>query len=79
MTFRVIVCGGRDYADYPALCATLDRLLANRLPDVVIVHGAAPGADSLAKKYADERGLADDPYKAEWRRQAARAGLPLLD
>jgi hypothetical protein len=33
--FRVLVCGGRDYADHERLCSTLDRLLANKLANLV--------------------------------------------
>jgi hypothetical protein len=72
--FRIIVCGGRDYANYPRLCATLDHLLSARLPAVTIIHGGAPGADTLAGQYAQERGLACEAYPADWVRHGRAAG-----
>jgi hypothetical protein len=72
--FRVLVCGGRDYADHERLCSTLDRLLANKLPEVVIIHGGATGADSLAGRYAAERGLACEVFEADWKTHGRAAG-----
>lgn len=72
--FRVLICGGRDYSDYSALCAALDALLVNKLPDVVIIHGAAPGADSLAGQYAADRGLACEAFPADWQTHGRAAG-----
>ncbi len=72
--FRVLVCGGRDYSDYSALCAALDHLLSARLPNVVIIHGAAPGADSLAGQYAVDRGLACEAFPADWQTHGRAAG-----
>jgi hypothetical protein len=37
MAFRVLIAGGRYFTDYPLLRATLDALLANRLPDVELL------------------------------------------
>lgn len=45
---RVIVCGGRDYADHERVGEILDRL-DEMYEDVMIVHGNAPGADQLAE------------------------------
>jgi predicted Rossmann-fold nucleotide-binding protein len=72
--FRVLVCGGRDYAAYARLCSTLDRLLVNRLPEVVIIHGGASGADSLAGRYAAERGLTCEVFEADWKTHGRAAG-----
>src|SRR4051812_27296764 len=58
MGFRVLVAGGRDFADYRALRAVLDTLLANRLPDVEVLTAGGPGVPMLAASYAAERGLA---------------------
>lgn len=43
MAFRVLIAGGRHYADYTLLRATLDALLANRLPDVELLTTGGPG------------------------------------
>ena len=57
MAFRVLIAGGRHFTDYPLLRATLDALLANRLPDVELLTTGGPGAPMLAASYATERGL----------------------
>lgn len=56
---RVIVCGSRKWTDREAI--------ANRLFDLpvdsVIVHGAAPGADSIAHQEAQKLGLVVEPHR----------------
>jgi len=64
--FRVIVTGVRRFADYPRLRGLLDRLLANHLPDVVILSGCGRGTDALATSYALDRGLQLVPYPADF-------------
>jgi hypothetical protein len=56
---HLAVIGSRHFADYALLEATLDGLLlADLLPAIsTIVSGGAQGADSLAARYARERGL----------------------
>ena len=73
----LLVCGGRDYADYAALAASLDQLRAE-IPLRKVLHGAARGADSLAGRWAQERGIPVQEYPAQWRvngRYNNRAGL----
>jgi len=70
---RVIVCGGRHFAGQRVLARALDRLLAKH-PDLVIVHGAASGADRLAAGWAKRRGVPDEPHPADWARQGHKAG-----
>lgn len=73
---RVLVCGGRDYADYERLCAVLDKLHAEAGIDVVI-HGAYRGADTLADAWATSRGVRPEPYEVtseEWAEFGSFAG-----
>lgn len=65
--FRLLVCGGRDYADRDALFAALDRAHAKR-PVSLLIHGAARGADTLAGEWAKARGIEPLPFPAAWRR-----------
>ncbi len=59
----VLVCGGRRYRDYD----TVRRWLLNLLPrNPVILEGGAPGADSLARRFASEHGLQQITEKADW-------------
>jgi hypothetical protein len=43
MAFRVLVAGGRDPVDYVRLRDALDKLLANRMPEVEIFTAGGPG------------------------------------
>ena len=73
--FRLIVAGSRSFADYDRLAADLDRLLAQRLPNVEIICGACPrGADALAIRYARSRGLALRLEPAAWSTFGRAAG-----
>jgi YspA, cpYpsA-related SLOG family len=67
---RVLVCGGRDYADYNAVLQQV-RLLGSQ---VVVVHGAARGADTLAGMAAKELGLAVEVHPARWAEFGKAAG-----
>lgn len=73
MPFKVIVAGGRDFANYDLLRDTLDKLLANKA-DVEIVSGKAKGADSLGERYAAERGYPVKAFPADWNRHGKAAG-----
>ena len=53
---RVLVCGGRAYADRQALYDVLDKLHSLHKIETVIA-GGAKGADSLAEGWARERGV----------------------
>lgn len=61
---RVIVTGGRTFVDM----GMVQRVLACVNPYAVIVHGAAPGADSLAAGVWTSwgRGALVEPHPARW-------------
>lgn len=62
---RVLVCGGRDFGDLRLLRETLD--LVHVLFDVsCVIAGRARGADTLAERWADLRGISVDAYPADW-------------
>lgn len=86
---KVLVCGGRQFANpnvhgKPAaevfeetckLVSALDAL--NEKPGYCItriIHGCAPGADMAAANWAGDRGIAVEPYPAEWRKYGSAAG-----
>jgi ABC-type sugar transport system substrate-binding protein len=68
MSFRVLVSGGRRFTDYRLLRATLDALLAHRLPDVELLTAGGPGVPLLAASYAAERGLTVRALVPDFRR-----------
>ena len=69
---RVLVTGGRDYADTARVESALRSVIESLLgPDpetsqVVIVHGDAPGLDRLAGAVATRLGLAVEAHPADW-------------
>jgi len=78
--FRILVCGGRNYADAPLLNTTLDNIVANihamaAGQNIRLIHGAARGADSLAAAWASSRGLAATAYPAKWDIHGRSAGF----
>lgn len=73
---RLLVCGGRDYAEREHVYACLDRLHAKR-PVTLLIHGAAKGADSLAADWAKARGIEALPFPIapeDWDRHGRNAG-----
>lgn len=65
VNFRVVVFGGRNYAGRSTLYRALDAVHARR-KITCIVEGEASGADRLAREWAEDRGVAVDPYPADW-------------
>jgi hypothetical protein len=67
------VCGGRTYSAREFMWRRLDRIHAWRGVTHVI-HGAAPGADTLAKEWAAARGIAVTGWPADWPKHGKAAG-----
>lgn len=62
---RILVCGGRDFADDRRLRLVLDQFV-RRYGPVLVIHGAARGADTLADRWARDRGFKAIPFPARW-------------
>jgi len=80
---RILVCGGRDFDDYPLVRQTLYSLLPPSTedmstwlppPDTVIIHGGARGADLLADQWAVTNWVTIEEYKADWNKHGKAAG-----
>ena len=76
---RVLVTGGRDYADRATVRRTLAYLAEAYIHgfapgEIVLVHGAAPGADTLAAEEAAALGWTILPYPADWDQYGDAAG-----
>lgn len=74
--FRVIIAGTRDFDDYGLLCRHTDYMLSDKRTKrrIVIVSGAARGADTLGEQYARERGYQIRRYPADWYKYGKKAG-----
>lgn len=73
----VLVCGSRNWLDPKPVTRDLNRLLATSGGDLIVIHGAARGADSLAAAWAKahtDRGAVNDPHPADWDRNRKAAG-----
>lgn len=68
--YRVMVTGSRTWTNYELILSTLnDSWIAhNKMVDgVVVAHGGARGADTLARNAARSLGYGDRAFPAEWR------------
>src|SRR5689334_23019946 len=78
MTMRVLVCGGRDYADWEKMDRVLRLVDRTKGPIKTLIHGAARGADSLAAKWSEDTGLAACgevlAFPADWEKHGRSAG-----
>lgn len=62
---KVMIFGGRDFNNYNLLCKVCDKLLS-RFNNITIVEGEASGADTLARRYGEEKGYIIEKYPADW-------------
>lgn len=74
--YRVLVCGSRDWTDRRIIHETM-RALTDAYPDlrIVVVHGAARGADRMAGEEARACGYKVEEHPANWAQHGKRAGL----
>lgn len=70
---RLAIVGSRSFDNYKMFCELIDDL--NKLYEFeYIVSGGAKGADSLAERYARERGIPIKIYPANWAKYGRSAG-----
>ena len=72
--FFCLVVGSRTFSDFDFLKKKLDHLLSNYSPNVIIVSGGAKGADTLAERYANEKGYEKMIFYADWKKFGNQAG-----
>lgn len=70
---RVLVCGGRHFFDREFLARVLNHY-HGCWGISCLIHGAAPGADFIAGKWAEEHGIAVERYPADWKTHGRAAG-----
>lgn len=74
-TFYLLVAGSRGFNNYALLKEKLDYFLKNQTDkNIHIVSGGARGADTLAERYAKERGYEMHVFPANWDRFGKSAG-----
>ena len=65
----VIVCGGRDFSDAALVNETLDDI-----DPIRVLHGGAPGADSLAAAWCARTKTECIAFPAHWKKYGRAAG-----
>lgn len=73
METRIIVCGGVHFNDYEDFINKMDPLVES-YENVTLISGHAKGADTLAEKYASEKGIPIKVFPAEWTKYGKAAG-----
>ena len=67
---KIGVVGSRTFTDFDSLEENLHVIIHEEnegsFEDIVIVSGGAPGADTLAKKYAIKHKLGYQEYRPDW-------------
>lgn len=68
---KVIICGGRDIADYEALKAAIKR---SGFTISEVVSGGARGVDKMGERWADENKTDRVTFHANWGGRSKSAG-----
>ena len=69
---KTAIVGSRGFEDYPYLAECLDK---HPVPITKIVSGGAKGADELAHRYANERGISVEIYLPQYGQYGKSAPL----
>jgi hypothetical protein len=77
MEFKLIIAGGRDFADYDLLASTVNAMSQTVLADkhISIVSGMARGADALGYMFAHKNNVQVYEYPANWNKYGKQAGF----
>lgn len=71
---RLLVCGGRTFDDRERLLTAMNAAVHGCDTEIVVIHGGARGADSLAGVIAREVAVKVLVFPADWERNGLRAG-----
>jgi hypothetical protein len=70
---RIAFTGGNDYQDVERIWNVLDKVKA-KYPTMVLLHGGSPkGAELIAAKWADSRGVPQVAFRPDWTKHAKAA------
>jgi len=70
---RLLVCGGRDYANISAVNHALGAV-HRKYKITVIIEGGAYGADRLAREWAQRNNITVVTFNADWHKHGKAAG-----
>ena len=70
---KVALTGGTDFNDHRLIWGKLDQV-RTKYPDMVLLHGGSPkGAELIAAKWAEARGVNQVAFKPDWTKHAKAA------
>ena len=70
---KVALTGGSDFNDHRLIWGKLDQV-RTKYPDMVLLHGGSPkGAELIAAKWAEARGVTQVAFKPDWTKHAKAA------
>ncbi|KKN70938.1 hypothetical protein LCGC14_0425400 [marine sediment metagenome] len=73
---KLAIVGSRTFPDYSLLNKwAYIYLTAGHGPDVAIISGGAKGADTMAKRFAEERGYEYFEFLPDWESDGKAAGF----
>ncbi|MGH3926135.1 MAG: SLOG family protein, partial [Pseudonocardiaceae bacterium] len=70
--YRLLVFGGREWAERPAFQQALRKAQAQGVGTVI--HGGCRGADRIAGTVAEQLGMTVEAYPADWPQYGKAAG-----
>lgn len=68
---KVLVCGGRDYSNWPRVFDVLNSYVGTV---TIVIHGGANGADCFASQWARRSGAQEVICPANWEYYGGKAG-----
>lgn len=68
-SYALLICGDRNWSDAVAI----QRVISKESP-VLVIHGAARGADSLGGREAQLQGIPTQEFPAQWEKYGRGAG-----
>jgi hypothetical protein len=76
MIMKVAIVGSRTFINYNLFTNTMDKLSDSGLFEVTeIISGGAKGVDTLAERYANEKGIPITVIKPDWELHGKSAGM----
>jgi hypothetical protein len=71
---KVLICGGRNFHDWGLFSLTMVEWSNKVGPFTHYISGGAPGADTLARRWAKSYGAPLTEYRANWHAHGRAAG-----
>ena len=75
VTKRILVTGSRDWEDVSAIFSALNHVMRKWGTDIVVVHGGAKGADTIAGQWAGLQFVPEEVHLADWNTHGKKAGF----